>query len=1053
MNHGTKVLALALAALLAMGPLLAPQAGAQSYPTTTLKTFKDGHISEVMNFIKAGKQSTGVELDQNSVVFNASMVASSKAWTPDGFDYPRDPYIDIGGDGTKDWAYSGLGYGRWGFQDVFNDNSSSQDFTFGANETRDFRFKIPKGANVLGGSFTASGLPDPSWGPQFTVSTTKNVVPHEGNSTQAVFNGKLYVAWESLDPTVTGGTNRDIIYRSFDGKKWGPIKELTMGGDYMEDENPFLIVYDNRLYCIWSAAQNEKFYSNDDLLMRYSADGTNWSTLFKVSPAITGGMSDIPAAVVFQDQLYIFWRTTDPNIAHSTSSTDTDIVYRVWDGNSFISNDEITKGDNGATDWGFGIAVYNNRLYIFWEMANGGWMNLNSAYDIMYKSYDGSSWTGRKELFSDTEELMDQAPKAYVWFDPVKKMDMLYVIWGRGKVDNEMGTGFLDIWVKSYDGSKWSDKLKLTTNGAMNLQQGLTTYNGRLYAYWIQEQQGVYLEDNGDRDVYWYYGELFVRDFDGTAWGNTVQLTPGGQVNLGMDPSMCVFGDKLYAAWAVKNHPNYYSEDWDIVMRVLGFEDVLLDMDIGNDGVNDWSGELTSQNIMIPINATPVMKAMMGGSITDAYKNRITEVTIGLKARNPAKIAVHDLKLEYDYRVPFDFKVQLNKLLQDTRAQSGGSGTNATVGLPMVVGTGSEGVVVLENLTIEYLINHAPFQVKEIPIIDMNEDIDLPDALDLEDYFSDDLDDGHLHFSMPSMDDPNHLMPILNGSKLGFVTPTEDWNGWWNVTVVAYDNFGLYSLPVKIKVHVWPVNDPPLLDFIPNQTLKVSEKFTYKCRAYDPDFGEKLTFHTNGKNPHIDADSGELTFNPSKRGEYHFNVSVDDGQGLWDSQNVTYTVMGESTSGGSSNCFSLIAFLVLALVIILVAWKFKHEATFSPVAPERLKIGDDDEEEDTPGADAKAAGKAKGPRKAKRPKPSLVIPGMDVSYDGYTADKDEPVEEATVVEVPAAEALVVKAADAKAAVKEDDWDNVADELRKRRDKRKAELKAKADGKKAQGDVK
>jgi len=513
---------------------------------------------------------------------------------------------------------------------------------------------------------------------------------------------------------------------------------------------------------------------------------------------------------------------------------------------------------------------------------------------------------------------------------------------------------------------------------------------------------------------------------------------------------MCVYGEKLYAAWGINNYMTYYSQDWDIVMRVLGFEDVLLDMDIGNDGVKDWTGEITTQNLVIPLNATPIMKAMMGGSITDNYKNKITEVTVGLKARNPAKISVHDLKLEYNYKVPFDFKVQLNKLLQDTRAQSGSSVPNQTVILNIAAGTGSEGIIVLENLTVEYLINHAPFQVKEIPPIDMQEDIDLPDAIDLEDYFSDDLDDGHLHFSMPSMDDPNHLGPMLNGSKLGFVTPSENWNGWWNVTVVAYDNFGLYSLPVRIRVHVWPVNDPPLLDFIPNQTLKVGEKFTYKCRAYDPDVGEKLTFHTNGKNPRIDADSGELTFNPSKRGEYHFNVSVDDGQGLWDSQNVNYTVIGASTSGTSSNCFPLIAVLILVIVIILVAWKFKHEASWSPVAPERLKIGDEDEEEEAE-AGTKAAGKGKAKKKARRPKPSLVIPGTDVGYEGYTAGTDEPVEEATVVKTP--EAPVVKASDKKASVKEGDWDQMADELRRRREKRKSELKAKAGGKKDKGDGK
>ena len=103
-----KVIALVLMAILAVPTLLAPLASAGGYNTLSIRTFSDGNSGVLMQFPQAGKQNTSISMDIDSVVFNASVDASSQPFTPGGLDYPTNPYIDIGADGTKEWGYSGL---------------------------------------------------------------------------------------------------------------------------------------------------------------------------------------------------------------------------------------------------------------------------------------------------------------------------------------------------------------------------------------------------------------------------------------------------------------------------------------------------------------------------------------------------------------------------------------------------------------------------------------------------------------------------------------------------------------------------------------------------------------------------------------------------------------------------------------------------------------------------------------------------------------------------------------------------------------------------------
>jgi len=1036
-----KVVALVLVALMALPAFMSPHASAGMYPTLRMRNFGGGDTQSVLSFAQGGKQQTGIQMDINSYVFNASVDVMPGPYTTGGLDYPLSPTLDIGADGTTEWGYSGLGYGRWGLQDVFNDNSSSIKLQFdNPNDTYDIRFKMPKDATILGGSFTTGGWPVPYWGPEYVVSNPKTKSPVENNPVLLPFNGLLFEAWVSADPTLKSGDDQDIVYKFYDGTNWTKTMEITLAGDFMEDDSPQLVIFQDRLYCVWSAAESTDFFANDDVLLRSTADGYNWSAITKISPPVRNGMNDWPLPIVFQDKLYIIWKTTDPNISDHTSDNDMDLVLRWYDGVSLGPIEEITKNDDGAMDWSFSSAVYNNRLYIVWETDISGFMG--DQVDIVVKSFDGVSWSNRKTLSPDGDSVKDEIPGAYVWFNPVKKQDELWVIWGRGD-GNQFGTGDINIVVRSFDGTTWTPMEEISQPGVVvqNMGQVLIGYEGRLYAIWIDGTESIIIDQTNTLVVFKIYGNIDIRSYDGYEWGNIKELTPEGTTNKATDPYLAVYNGKLYATWSFPNDATASSKDWDIILRNIDLKDVTLDIDVGNKGQSDWSGELTSSQMVIPLNASAIRAGMTGGTITDQYGNRITEVSMRIKSHYPAKIEAHDLMIEYEYPQHFDFKDRLNALLASKRPPVNDSrqAPDQTAEYKFEAGTSSSGDIIFYNLTIDYLINHEPFLVKDIPTIYMNEDTDKYGALDLEEYFSDDWDDGRLTFKVLTNEDPTGVGVQLNGTVLDLTTPTENWNGETNVSVAAYDLLGLRSPRAKIHIVVLPVNDPPILDFIPDATVKVAEKYSHKCTAHDVDVGEKLTFHSNISIVRIDPATGELHFTPIKRGVYHFNVSVDDGYGLWASQNVTYTVIGETTTAGTSTCFSMIAIVILAICIFLVAWKFKSEIAWHPVGPERLKVG--------------AGGKGK-----KGPAKQEVVPGTeqgpampdDSVVDVPVIDMEDVPEDAAKTKAAPAKALPQRNLERYDANKDgflDDreWSKAVEEIQKRKAERLGDLKAKARG--------
>jgi hypothetical protein len=84
-----------------------------------------------------------------------------------------------------------------------------------------------------------------------------------------VYDGRLYLIWQTNDEATSDGSDRDIVMRWFDGQNLSPVEPLSMPGDRCEsvvidtephnlgdDEFPSVATYRGRLFVLWETYDN-----------------------------------------------------------------------------------------------------------------------------------------------------------------------------------------------------------------------------------------------------------------------------------------------------------------------------------------------------------------------------------------------------------------------------------------------------------------------------------------------------------------------------------------------------------------------------------------------------------------------------------------------------------------------------------------------------------------------------------------------------------------------------------------------------------------------------
>jgi hypothetical protein len=175
-----------------------------------------------------------------------------------------------------------------------------------------------------------------------------------------------------------------------------------------------------------------------------------------------------------------------------------------------------------------------------------------------------------------------------------------------------------------------------------------------------------------------------------------------------------------------------------------------------------------------------------------------------------------------------------------------------------------------------------------------DEDTESPGLIDLDNYCKDDRD-ARPAYQLFELPEGGKIEGKLNsdGHHIDFRSPVKDWYGTGEFGIRATDTQGLSS-DLFFNVTVLPVNDPPVLCPLPDQTAYEDQPFTFIARAFDVDDpASNLTFSDDCPLFDIATASGLISITPTNEqvGVYRVNLTVQDTHGTGDTRPFSLTVV------------------------------------------------------------------------------------------------------------------------------------------------------------------
>jgi len=221
-----------------------------------------------------------------------------------------------------------------------------------------------------------------------------------------------------------------------------------------------------------------------------------------------------------------------------------------------------------------------------------------------------------------------------------------------------------------------------------------------------------------------------------------------------------------------------------------------------------------------------------------------------------------------------------------------------TMKISLNVTSESAGVVHLSGLSVEYGL--PPVLSQEIPTQVIDEDSGAHTKLiDLENYFTDDFDDGKLSFEIPFQEDPSKVKAKIEDKHfLSIETVKTDWFGQVRFVVRAIDNSGLKTQSNTFTIQVQNVNDAPTLTQMPAFTLTVGELFEYQLQWSDPDPDTWTFTIAPPMILNLDANTGKISTTPTKAQikEYDVTYTITDKAGSSDSKHGLVEITNKNSA-------------------------------------------------------------------------------------------------------------------------------------------------------------
>jgi len=330
--------------------------------------------------------------------------------------------------------------------------------------------------NNVGTMIYVRSMKDDDWGPISAVAGVEDGVI-DNEPAMAVFNGNLYLAWQH-----SGGDDTDIMCKELSGDTWSDCGYVSPQYNYGIDSLPSLIAYKGYLYAVWSTRSTTTGKDpNGDVVIRHY-DGVEWSdNITIVNRFPVNGYDDQAKLAVYNDNLVVTWVTRDDKIK---SGNNIDIVLREFDGENWGLFHAVSPPGGPNDDCSYpSVAVYSGKLYIAWQAPGTA---------PQFTNIDVTSWDGHQiddhQSVTPKSHANNEHPSAKVF------REALYVAWNSNDLNFTQGSND-NIAIAYFNGNEWSAPEQVSPfsmvgeYATVNRFPLLESYHGGLYAIWEYDDQ------------------------------------------------------------------------------------------------------------------------------------------------------------------------------------------------------------------------------------------------------------------------------------------------------------------------------------------------------------------------------------------------------------------------------------------------------------------------------------------------------------------------------------------------------------------------------------
>jgi len=883
-------------------PFNAPRVGASA-----VTTFGSGASEVTIEFRSDSggtDSSTEIVLPEEALVTTATMDIAGLPHTAGDKDYPANVSIDVGADGTVDWAWDSSKNGKLGLQDSFGDGTASVGYNFaGAGQVGNKTVRLPSDATVTNASFTVSGGNVQYFNEQKYVGHQWDFLgisaaaagdlnndsyddfvaggPHRGwgmwdyGHVSVVMGGKTPPAKATLDITaetddeafgwsvagagdVNGDGFDDIIVGapSWDSPtdSWVGAAYIYYGGTPM-DESSDVVMRGHGYY--------DEFGKSVAGIGDVNNDGYD-DVLVGAAGNDTAGGTDRGAAYVFYGGV-------------SMDSTPDYVYYGFLDYyllGTFVANISDVNGD-GHGDFMIGVPGENSgTAYIFM-----GGTSLHATPDVVINPSDASDFalmgSGVGDLNGD----------GYMDIGVQNDWDELFIYYGGSTMDAARDIKLISESLFDQFGYTSAGLGDMNGDGCGELLVGAYQYNdsyneiGKAYLYY----GGKPMDDTFD---FSWSGKNLGDEFGGSVAGI-------GDFNGDGLPDF-ILGDDGNDTAAVNAGAVH------LLMWANGIRDPWVGMGTGATKVWNLTNYLKG-SVATGDNSAKVQAALdaTGSSYTDKYGMAFTNLTVYVNVSSKGDLQVKNLAIEYNLTAPFtDLGSLLNGYMVGHQP-----GNDGKFHIPIKVAATSTGDVRLSGLVINYASR--PFG-KAPTGLRLAEGTSSSKFLDLTTVFTDPDDaTANITYAVTGYTNSSYFFAIISQGHWLSVdafnnSKNVNWTGTVQVNVTAKDDENHVSVPVGLKIDVYNVEDPPYFTSKPVLTAMEGGLYQYNVTVVDGD-NDAISYSlaTAPKNMAINTMTGVVTWTPAAvdAGDHAVSVVADD---VWTKVYQYFTIkVGYKVSPGN----------------------------------------------------------------------------------------------------------------------------------------------------------